>query len=152
MQNIVNVAENICSLTIKLPKKFECNLSYFISYYTAQWVQIFFKIPCFESYRMDSQQCCSSVHNSVRQYMKEIHQQSFRCKKIIYFSKNALFKSFFEAFVLYIHELQVLLWQVLLDQKCLGIACLVTLSILHQGMNLLESLTKFTFQQSAMMS
>lgn len=32
---------------------------------------------------------------NMRQYRKEIHQQSFRCKKIIYFSKNALFKYFF---------------------------------------------------------
>ena len=31
----------------------------------------------------------------MRQYRKEIHQQSFRCKKIIFFGKNALFKSFF---------------------------------------------------------
>ena len=29
------------------------------------------------------------------QYRKEIDQQSFRCKKIIYLGKNALFKSFF---------------------------------------------------------
>ena len=41
----------------------------------------------------------------LQQHKKEIHQQSYQCKKIIYFSKNALFKSFLANVVCY--EMQV---------------------------------------------
>ena len=41
------------------------------------------------------QEDINSVLYSMRKYKTEIHQQSFWCKKMIYFSTSALFKSFF---------------------------------------------------------
>ena len=62
----------------------------------------------------------------------EIYQQSFRCTKIIYFSKNALFKSFLANGVVTCVVVMKCEWNV---NKCSAVFCVVEFDPVVHGVS-----------------